>query len=242
MMIETIRMMKILMDGQNSISIPYKDAFDKLVDPRKLHALKSPFHGVVLGWRVMTLGTIILQDTFSDEVHYRKETLSFEFEGPCHAILRRSGYAKFMAVSKLAYIKLRMTGPYGIITEARKSAYECDRVAIEHDNHTLHPEEHRLNYKLQHRLGTGGPKASASRTEAQANANDPKGCTTYPILIVGFISTTNVHTQRQIEEGTTRGEGWWQDHQHLQELGSSIGGCACRLSHQKSRYLCMDAL
>jgi hypothetical protein len=77
--IENTRVTKILMDGGSGINILYKDAFDKLnVDIRKLLALQSPFHGIVLGRRIMPLGMIDLSVTFGDAVHYRKETLSFE--------------------------------------------------------------------------------------------------------------------------------------------------------------------
>ena len=70
---------KILMDGGSGINILYKDAFDKLnADIRKLHASQSPFHGIILGWRVMPLGTINLSVTLGNVVHYQKETLSFE--------------------------------------------------------------------------------------------------------------------------------------------------------------------
>jgi hypothetical protein len=75
--IENTRVTKILMDGGSGINILYKDAFDKLnVDIRKLHASQSPFHGIVLGWRIMPLGMIDLSMTFSDAVHYLKETNS----------------------------------------------------------------------------------------------------------------------------------------------------------------------
>jgi hypothetical protein len=48
--IETIKMMKILIDGGSGFNIFYKDAFDKLnVDIKKLHASLSPFHRIVLG-------------------------------------------------------------------------------------------------------------------------------------------------------------------------------------------------
>ena len=70
---------KILMDGGCGINILYKDAFDKLnVDIRMLQASQSPFHGIILGRRVMPLGMIDLSMTFGDTVHYQKEILFFE--------------------------------------------------------------------------------------------------------------------------------------------------------------------
>ena len=77
--IEKVRVTKILMDEGSGINIFYMDAFNKLnVDIRTLHASQSPFHGIVPGRRVMPLGTIDLSVTFGDVVHYRKEMLSFE--------------------------------------------------------------------------------------------------------------------------------------------------------------------
>jgi hypothetical protein len=67
----------------------------------------------------MPLGMIDLSVTFSDVVHYRKESLSFEvvdFQGPYSAIFERSCYAKFMVVLNYAYLKLKMLGPRGVIT------------------------------------------------------------------------------------------------------------------------------
>ena len=68
--IENVRVMKILMEGVNDINILYKDAFDKLnVDIRKLHASQSPFDSIVHGWCVVPLGIIDLSMTFGDMVH-----------------------------------------------------------------------------------------------------------------------------------------------------------------------------
>ena len=38
------------------------------------------------------------------------------FHGTYHAILGRSCYAKFMAVPNYTYLKLKMSGPGGVIT------------------------------------------------------------------------------------------------------------------------------
>jgi hypothetical protein len=73
---------------------------------------------------------------FGDQVHYHKETLSFiviYFKGPYHAILRRPCYAKFMSIPSYVYLKLKMSGPHGVITIAGsfQDAYECERLAVE---------------------------------------------------------------------------------------------------------------
>ena len=69
----------------------------------------------------MPLGMTTLSVMFSDQVHYHKETFSYEvvdFEGPYHAILRKPCYAKFMAIHSYASLKLKMPGPYSVITVA----------------------------------------------------------------------------------------------------------------------------
>ena len=38
------------------------------------------------------------------------------FHGTYHAILGCSCYAKFMAIPNYTYLKLKMLGPYGVIT------------------------------------------------------------------------------------------------------------------------------
>ena len=105
-------MTKVLMDGGSGINILYKDAFGKLnIGVGKLRPSHSSFHGIILGCWVMALGMITLSITFGDQVHYRKETLSFEvvdFEGPYNAIFERPCYANFMAVPSYAYLKLKM--------------------------------------------------------------------------------------------------------------------------------------
>jgi hypothetical protein len=63
--------------------------------------------------------------------NFRTETLTFEvvgFSATYHAILRRPAYAKFMAVPNYMYLKLKISGPRGIITvgPTYQRAYECD--------------------------------------------------------------------------------------------------------------------
>jgi len=65
------------------------------------------------------------------------ETLTFEvvgFHGTYHAILGRPCYVKFMAVPNYTYLKLKMSGPCGVITigTSFQHAYECEVECCEH--------------------------------------------------------------------------------------------------------------
>jgi hypothetical protein len=68
---------------------------------------------------------------FRDMQNFRTKTLTFEvvgFLGTYHAILGRPTYAKFMAVPKYTYLKLKIPSPKGIIAvgPTYKCTYECD--------------------------------------------------------------------------------------------------------------------
>ena len=61
--------------------------------------------------------------------------LSFEvvdFKDTYHVILGISCFVKFMVVPHYAYLKMKMSGPKGIITISRdpQNAYQCDLLAI----------------------------------------------------------------------------------------------------------------
>ena len=63
--------------------------------------------------------------------------LTFEvvgFRGAYHAILGRPCYAKFIAIPNYTYLKLKMSGPKGVITvgSSFEHAYECDVECVEH--------------------------------------------------------------------------------------------------------------
>ena len=71
------------------------------------------------GKEAVPLGQIDLPITFGDPSNYRIETLTFEvvgFHGIYHSILGRPCYAKFMVVPNYIYLKLKMSGPCGVIT------------------------------------------------------------------------------------------------------------------------------
>ena len=56
------------------------------------------------------------------------------FRGAYNAILGRPCYAKFMAIPNYTYLKLKMSGPRGVITigSSFEHAYECDVECVEH--------------------------------------------------------------------------------------------------------------
>jgi hypothetical protein len=56
------------------------------------------------------------------------------FRGTYHAVLGRPCYAKFMSVPNYTYLKLKMSGPNGVITvgSTYRHAYECDVEWVEY--------------------------------------------------------------------------------------------------------------
>jgi hypothetical protein len=69
--------------------------------------------------------------------NFRKEMLTFEvvgFRGAYHTILGRPCYAKFMAVPNYTYLKMKMSGPKGVITvgSSIEHAFDCDVESVDH--------------------------------------------------------------------------------------------------------------
>jgi hypothetical protein len=56
------------------------------------------------------------------------------FRGTYHAILGRPCYAKFMAIPNYTYLKMKMSGPKGVITvgSSIEHAFDCDVECMEH--------------------------------------------------------------------------------------------------------------
>jgi hypothetical protein len=107
------------------------------IDLSTIRAGAAPFHGIVPGKRVLPLGQLDLPICFGTPSNFHRETLTFEvvgFRGTYHAVLGRPCYAKFMAVPNYTYLKLKMSGPNGIITvgSTYRHAYECDVVCMEY--------------------------------------------------------------------------------------------------------------
>ena len=74
------------------------------------------------------------------------EILTFEvvgFHETYHAILGRPCYAKFMAVPNYTYLKLKMSGPHGVITigTSFQRAYECEVKCYGHTSAVIASKE-----------------------------------------------------------------------------------------------------
>jgi hypothetical protein len=134
---------KVLMDGGNSLNIIYAQTLDLLGITRTcLQPSVRGFHGVMLGKRAEPVGRVDLPVCFGTSANFRKETLTFKvvgFHGTYHAILGRPCYAWFMAVPNYTYLKLKMSGPNGVITvrPSYEHAYECDVECVEHEEAVL---------------------------------------------------------------------------------------------------------
>jgi len=91
----------------------------------------------VPGKKALPVGRIDLPVFFGTVANFQKETLTFEvvgFRGMYHAIIRRPGYGKFMAIPNYTYLKLKMSGPKGVIvvSSSYEHAYECDVECVEY--------------------------------------------------------------------------------------------------------------
>jgi hypothetical protein len=132
------RLTKVLMDGGSSLNIIYAETLRLLgIDLSTIRAGASPFHGIVPGKRVLPLGQLDLAVCFRTPSNFHRETLTFEvvgFRGTYHAVLGRPCYTKFMAVPNYTYLKLKMSGPNGVITvgSTYRHAYECDVECVEY--------------------------------------------------------------------------------------------------------------
>jgi len=126
------------MDGGSSLNIIYLETLDLLgIERTQLQPSAGGFHGVVPRKKALPVGRIDLPVYFGTAANFRKEVLPFEvvgFRGTYHTIIERPGYAKFMAIPNYTYLKLKTTGPKGVITvsSSYEHAYACDVECVEY--------------------------------------------------------------------------------------------------------------
>jgi hypothetical protein len=111
---------KVLIDNRSSINIMYQDTMQKLgIKENMLEPSQTTFHGIVLGLSCAPMGKIRIDVMFGNRDNCRVENLKFEvvdLDSPYHALLGRPALAKFMASMHVAYLKMKMSGPRGVIT------------------------------------------------------------------------------------------------------------------------------
>ncbi|KAK1649017.1 hypothetical protein QYE76_066822 [Lolium multiflorum] len=123
---------KCLMDGGASLNIMYLETLEKMnLTKDQLKHSTTEFHGVVPGKKANFLGSIKLPVAFGDVNNYREEMITFEvvpFKSSYHVIFGRPTYHKFHARACYIYNKLKIPGPYGMITVSGdyKKARDCE--------------------------------------------------------------------------------------------------------------------
>jgi hypothetical protein len=115
-----VRFSKVLIDNGSSINIMYRDTMQKLgIKENMLEPSQTTFHNIVPGLSCASMGKIRIDVMFGNRDNCRVENLMFEvvdLESPYHALLGRPALAKFMASTHVAYLKMKMPGPGGVIT------------------------------------------------------------------------------------------------------------------------------
>ena len=89
------------------------------IDSSMIKPTKTTFKGVIPGVESCCTGSITLEVVFGSPDKFRSEELIFDivpFRSGYHALLGRTAFAQFNAVPHYAYLKLKMTGPRGVIT------------------------------------------------------------------------------------------------------------------------------
>jgi hypothetical protein len=157
------------MDGGSSLNILYVRTLRLLgIGLDQLRPSTTPFHGVAPGKRVQPLRQIDLPVWFGASSNYRKETLTFEvvgFRGAYHAILGRPCYAKFMAVPNYTYLKMKMSGPSGIITVGSSIEHAFDAEALALDEALVANLEKMVNEDLNSTAKHAGSFEAAEQTK-----------------------------------------------------------------------------
>ena len=118
--IDRFHLTRVLMDGGSSLNLLYQDTVRKMgIDPSRIKPTKTTFKGVIPGVEAHCTGSVTLEVVFGSPNNFRSEELIFDivpFRGGYHALLGRTAFVRFNAVSHSAYLKLKMPGPRGVIT------------------------------------------------------------------------------------------------------------------------------
>ena len=104
----------------SSLNLIYSDMVRKMgIDPSRIKPSKTTFKGIIPGVEARCSGTVTLEVVFGSPENFRSEDLIFDiipFRSGYHALLGKMMFAHFNAVPHYAYLKLKMSGPKGVIT------------------------------------------------------------------------------------------------------------------------------
>jgi hypothetical protein len=115
-----VRFSKVLIENGSSINIIYRDTIQKLgIKENMLEPSQTTFHDIVPGLSCAPMGKIRIYVMYGNWHNCRVENLKFEvvdLDSPYHALLGRPTLAKFMASMHVAYLKMKIPRPKGVIT------------------------------------------------------------------------------------------------------------------------------
>jgi hypothetical protein len=175
----TCQFSRVLIDGGSSINLLYQSSLEKLGIPlAQLKPSRLTFHGIVPGHSCTPMGKMQLEVLFMDKGNSHREPIWFEvvdISSPYHALLGRPALAKFMAVPHYAYLKMKLSGPRGVITVSGsfKKSLACAKESSQLAEALVIAEEKR---QLLHRveLTQQDVPARQSPVEQFKPANDTK--------------------------------------------------------------------
>ena len=118
--IDGYHLTRVLMDGGSSLNLIYQDTVRRMgIDPSRISQSNTTFEGVIPGVEARFRGSLVLEVTFGSLDNFRSKELLFTIaplQSGYHALLGRTAFAHFNAVPQYAYLKLKMSGPRGVIT------------------------------------------------------------------------------------------------------------------------------
>ncbi|XP_066333702.1 uncharacterized protein [Miscanthus floridulus] len=134
------------MDGGSGLNIMYTKTLDAMgIDRARIRPTRAPFHGIMPGKQAIPISRLTYPSPsgIHPTIGQRPSPLRYLGSPVYHAILEQPCYAKFMAIPNYTFLKLKMSGPHGVITigSSFERAYECEVESCELTSATLASEE-----------------------------------------------------------------------------------------------------
>ena len=102
-----------------------------------------------------------------------------------------------MDVPHYAYLKMKMSGPNGVIMISGdlQNAYKCDLLAIKNTVRNLDSVQCELDYVLMQGQGSGGSNASSATSRFLVSTSQRKEAATSPVHSLGANRGPIIHTR-----------------------------------------------